>query len=122
MFFLFKFKNLITGLADNNRYEEALNFFKETNIIPDEYTYSIVFKICTEIGDQRSLEFGQLIFNRMPKKFHNNIVIITSALQMFIKCGEISKAEELFNRIENKNLFTYSVMMNGKNIYSNLVY
>ena len=99
-----------------------MNFFKEINITPDEYTFSILFKICIQIADQRSLEFGELIFNRMPKKFHNNIVIITAALQMFIKCGEISKAEELFNRIENKNLFTYSVMMNGKKIYSNFVF
>ena len=76
-----------------------MNFFKEINITPDEYTFSILFKICTQIGDQRSLEFGQLIFNRMPKKYHNDIVIINSALQMFIKCGDISKAEELFNRI-----------------------
>lgn len=109
---------MITGLADNNRCQEALDFFKTTNITKNEYTFSILFKICTDSADQRSLEFGQLIFDRMPKKFHNNSVVITSALQMFVKCGNISKAEQLFNTIQNKNLFTFSVMMNGKKIYS----
>ena len=78
--------------------------------------------ICAKIADERSLEFGQFIFDEMPKKFDNNTVVITSALQMFIKCGDISKAEQLFNRIEKKNLFTYSIMMNGKKIYSFLIY
>ena len=32
------------------------------------------------------------------------------------------KAEQLFNRMEKKNFFTYSIMMNGKKIYSILVY
>ncbi|CAF2853700.1 unnamed protein product [Rotaria sp. Silwood2] len=100
------------SLVDNNRCEEALNLFRETNIAINEYTYSIVFKTCTNITDQRSLEFGQLIFERMPKIFHNNIVMMTAALQMFIKCGEISKAEQLFSRIQKKNLFAVSVMMN----------
>ncbi len=93
-----------------------MNFFKEIQITPDEYTFSILLKICTKLGDQRSLEFGQLIFNRMPKKCNNNIVITTAALRMFIKCGDISKAEELFNRIENKNSFTCILMMKFYNI------
>ncbi|CAF1202782.1 unnamed protein product [Didymodactylos carnosus] len=101
------------SLVDNNRCEEALKFFREINITPSEFTFSILFKICTEIADQRSLEFGKLIFDRMPKKFYNNIVIITSALQMFLKCGDISTAEELFNRIQNKNLIVFTVMMKG---------
>ncbi|CAF3311704.1 unnamed protein product [Rotaria sp. Silwood2] len=96
------FNNILKGLIDNNRYEEALNFFKQINITKDEYTYSILFKICTEIANQHSLEFGQLALNNMPKKFSNNIVVISSALQMFIKCGDMIKAEQLFNQIEKK--------------------
>ena len=84
------------------------------NITKNEYTYSILFKICAEIADQRALEFGKLEFDKMPKKFHNNIVVMTSVLQMFMKCGDITKAEQLFNRIQNKNLIVFSVMMNGK--------
>ncbi|CAF1431394.1 unnamed protein product [Rotaria sp. Silwood1] len=105
--------NILKDLIDNNRYEEALNLFKEINITKDEYTYSILFKIRTEIANKHSLEFGQFIFNKMPKNFSNNIIVITSALQMFIKWGDMYKAEQLFNRIENKNSFTYSIMMNG---------
>lgn len=94
-----------------------MKFFKEINIKKDQYTYSILFKICTEIDDQNSFEFGQTTFNQMPKAFSNNIVIISSALQMFVKHGQMGKAEELFNRIEKKNSFTYSIMMNGKQNY-----
>jgi hypothetical protein len=50
----------------------------------------------------------------MPNKFQTNKVVMTSALQMFMKCGDIFKAEQIFNRIEKKNLIALSVMMNGK--------
>jgi hypothetical protein len=53
----------------------------------------------------------------MPKQFHNNIVVISSALLMFTKCGDISKAEQLFNRTEKKNLIVVSIMMNGKKMF-----
>ena len=122
MFKLKIFSDLIAGLADNNLYEEALSFFKQINMTKDEYTYSIFFKICAEMANNQSLELGQMIFRKMPKNFSNNIVVVSSALQMFIKCGDIIKAEQLFNRIEKKDSFTYSTMMNGKKIYSALAY
>ncbi|CAF1049834.1 unnamed protein product [Adineta steineri] len=107
------FNNILNGLVDNNQCNEALNLFKENNIPTNEYTFSILFKICSQINDKYSLEFGKEAFNQMPKNYHNSIVVITSALHMFTKCGDISKAEQLFNEIKKKNLIVYGAMMNG---------
>jgi pentatricopeptide repeat protein len=92
-----------------------LNLFKEVKITTDEYTYSILFKICAEIADQHSLEFGKLLFNKMPKKFHNDIVVKSSALYMFTKCDSLDNAEALFDRID-RDVVSYGSMMKSYNI------
>ncbi|CAF1052345.1 unnamed protein product [Adineta steineri] len=107
------FNNILNGLVDNNQCNEALNLFKDNNIPTNEYTFSILFKICSQINDRYSLQFGKEAFNQMPKNYYNSIVAITSALHMFTKCGDISKAEQLFNQIKKKNLIVYGAMMNG---------
>jgi pentatricopeptide repeat protein len=75
-----------------------------------EYTYSILFKICAEIADQRSLEFGKSMFNKMPKKFQMDLAVLNSALNMFNKCDDLKSAESLFDRID-RNIISYGSMM-----------
>jgi pentatricopeptide repeat protein len=88
------------------------------NIPKNEYTYSILFNICAKIGDQRSLEFGKLLFDKMPKKFHNDLVVITCASNMFMKCDDLKSAESLFDRIDRigRNVVSYGLMMKFYNI------
>jgi hypothetical protein len=113
LFFLFLIQ---LGLSENNRAEEALNLFRRMNVEPNEYIFSIVFKICGQLADEQSLKFGKNLFNTMPTKYQNNPIILTSALYMFVHCGDISNSEELFSRIE-KNIVTYGVMMIGKKVH-----
>ena len=105
---------IILGLADHNHCEKALELFRQNDLIRNEYTYSILFKICSRIADSNSLNYGIIQFNQMPNKFHNDSIVLTSALQMFIKSKNISLAEQLFDRIKEKNLIVYNTMMNGK--------
>ena len=102
------------GLADHQRAEEGLRLFERMkNIERNEYTYSALFKICEKIGDGDALHRGQMIFRTMPKKYQQNPVLLTSFLQMLIKCGDLHSAEEFFNRMEKKSVFVYAIMMTG---------
>ena len=86
------------------------------NIPSNEYLISILFKICAHLGDTQTLEFGKRVLDTLPIKLENDRIVLTSALQMLIKCGDISSAEKLFSRMK-KNDLTFSVMMAGKTIY-----
>lgn len=101
---------------NNRRYDIALKLFQAQNAMVNEYTFSMLFKACANNGDQQSLDFGKRIFTQMPKKFSKNEVVITCALEMFAKSGDISEAEEIFRQISRKNPIVFSVMMNGKQI------
>jgi hypothetical protein len=96
---------------ENNQKAEALEFFRQINS-PDEYLYSTIFKLCVELGDQQSLQFGKNLFQKMPKIFHKNIVVLSSAMNLFNKCEEISKSEEIFSQME-KNVISSLIMMQG---------
>ena len=104
-----------SGLVDNDRSQEALNLFKESNIEANEYTYSILFKLCAKIANEDSLEFGQLIFSRMSKKFHKNRVVRNSALHVFITADDLKSAEAVFDPMD-RNITCYGSMMKVYNI------
>ena len=87
--------------------------------LPNEYTLSILFKICSQLNDHQSFEFAKKIFEQMPNKYKNNTIIINSALHMFMQYGQILLAENIFEQM-NKDTITYGVMMSG-NILFNLL-
>jgi hypothetical protein len=88
--------------------------------LPNEYSLSILFKICTQLTDQQSIEFGKKILKQMPEKYQHNTIILNSALHMLMQHREVLLAEKIFSRM-NKDTISYGVMMSGKrllNIFS----
>lgn len=83
------------------------------DISPDQYLISVLFKICAHLGDTQSLEYGKKVFNNLPIKFKSDVILVNSAIRMFIRCGDISNAEQVFLKMK-KDSFSYSIMMNGK--------
>jgi hypothetical protein len=81
--------------------------------LPNEYTLSILFKICSQINNHQSIEFAKKIFEQMPNKYQNNTIILNSALHMFMQYGEVLLAEKIFEQM-NKDTISYGVMMSGK--------
>jgi hypothetical protein len=86
---------------------------------PNEYTFSILFKICAQLTDQQSIEFGKNILEQMPNKYQDNTIILNSALHMLMQHKQVLLGEELFSRM-NKDTISYGVMMSGKNSFARL--
>jgi hypothetical protein len=51
----------------------------------------------------------------MPKGYHSDVYLLTSLLDVLMKCGDVSNAQLLFDRTTNKVLPMYGAMMKGKN-------
>ena len=100
-------------MIDNDQAKEAFDLYQQIDVPPDEYLISILFKICARLGDSRSLEYGKTVFDNLPIKFKSDVILVNSALQMFIKCDDMSSAEELYVQMK-KDLFTHNIMMAGK--------
>ena len=52
----------------------------------------------------------------MPNGFRNDNVVLTSAIDMLMKFGDVRSAERMFELIKKKNIVTYGAMMNGYTI------
>jgi hypothetical protein len=91
-------------------------------IPPNEYTYTILFKTCSQLNDQQSIEFGKQLLKELPIQYRNHTIILNSALHMLMRAGEIFLGEKLFSQM-NKDKTSYGVMMSGRKIcfliYSN---
>ncbi|CAF5083990.1 unnamed protein product, partial [Rotaria sp. Silwood1] len=51
--------------------------------------------------------------HEMPDIHRNNNVLLTSALDVLMKFGDVQGAEDVFNSIKTKDIITYNAMMNG---------
>ncbi|CAF3819793.1 unnamed protein product [Rotaria sp. Silwood1] len=49
----------------------------------------------------------------MPRNFQNDDILLTSAVHMLIKFGDIQNAENIFQLIKKKNIITYGALMRG---------
>lgn len=57
-------------------------------------------------------------FNNIPPSFFTHPRLLTCLIDAFVSCGDFATAESIFaNRIVNKSLHDYAVMMKGKYDY-----
>jgi hypothetical protein len=103
----------LSGLLTRNRAKDALDLFEQMTTAPSEFTLAIVFKICTQLTDDRSFQLAKRILHSMPMIHRKNTIVLTSALKIFMHRGEISLGEKIFAQI-NKDMKSYGVMVSGK--------
>ncbi|KAJ3674803.1 hypothetical protein LUZ60_005419 [Juncus effusus] len=112
---VFEWSVMINGYVQSSHYKEALELFntmiKSENKIPNE---SILVNILSSCAHLSALEQGKKVENYMKS---NNIYITvrigTTLVDMYLKCGLVEKAFEIFHSLEEKNVFTWSAMIGG---------
>jgi len=103
----------LLGLANNNHSKETIDLFEKMSISPNEYTYTILFKTCSQLNDQESIKFGKQLLKNLPNQYRNHTIILNSALHMLMQHGEVLLGEKLFSQM-NKDTTSYGLMMSGK--------
>ncbi|PKA46700.1 Pentatricopeptide repeat-containing protein [Apostasia shenzhenica] len=105
---------MINGFVQSSQFRGALELFREMlrrEIDPNESVYVNVFSACAHLG---SVEQGRWVENYMRKKgFVVTVRIGTALIDMYLKCGCVEKAFDVFNSMERKNSLTWSAMIGG---------
>lgn len=97
------------GLSDEalSTYRQMLNI----GIRPDEFTYPSVLKAC---GEQLDLGFGKEVHNSiLASKYGGSTCVQNALISMYGKCGDIEVAQFLFNKLPNKDAFSWNSMISG---------
>ncbi|CAI0418101.1 unnamed protein product [Linum tenue] len=106
--------SILTGYVNRDRAVEAMDFFTKmhaSNVRMDEYTYS---SLLTGIAGIVALRWGMAIHCCTIKcGLAATVVVGSSIVDMYSKCGEVSTAELAFRLLPRKNLVTWNAMMAG---------
>ncbi|KAI5065566.1 hypothetical protein GOP47_0020261, partial [Adiantum capillus-veneris] len=107
--------SLITGYAQEGYSERALSCFERMQregISPDAFTYSCVLKACASLG---AADKGKEIYDEIAKQglLQDNIVLGTALVDMYAKCGALSKAQDVLERHRFRDLVSWNVLIAG---------
>ncbi|CAF3020938.1 unnamed protein product [Rotaria socialis] len=111
---------MMQGYVTNNLSDKALDLFEKNPLKSNEVLYSIVYNACASLSNEKAIQLGKKIFDKMPKRYLHDNVLVNSTIHMFMSFGEIEIAENLFSHIKDKTSYTYGAMINGYKINQEL--
>lgn len=107
---VFTWTVMIGGLSQHGRGREAYEFLlqmKQRGFQPNAITYTSVLNACASIPE-------------FVKEVHRHIVeaglepeFITSLFNVYLKNGTVDEARKLFERLKDRDVFTWTVMIGG---------
>ena len=101
------------GLLWNQRSEDALTLIEQMTLQPDEFICTIVFSLCANLTDERSVKLARKVFEQMPEDYRGNTVVMTAALHMLVTVNDADRAKEVFASISAKDSASYGAMIKG---------
>ncbi|XP_057549648.1 putative pentatricopeptide repeat-containing protein At3g08820 [Amaranthus tricolor] len=105
---------IISGYLNDGQFYEAVSLFRsllENRLKPDGFTIVRIVCACANLGE---LEFGEWIHNYVSLNgMVKDNVLMTSLVDMYAKCGCMDKAHGVFNQILEKDVVSWSAMIQG---------
>jgi pentatricopeptide repeat protein len=105
---------MIMGYVQNGNLEDGLECFKlmrEKGIRPNEAILVTVLSASANLG---LLGFGRFIHSTIESlRFRITVLIGTALVDMYAKCGCIEESRALFDRMLEKDIWTWNVMICG---------
>ncbi|XP_062229672.1 pentatricopeptide repeat-containing protein At5g44230 [Phragmites australis] len=105
---------MVTGYAQNAMPVKALEAFEQmaaAGMAIDEVSLIGAISACAQLGAVRRASWVQEIAER--NGFGGNVIVGSGLVDMYAKCGLIDEAHKVFERMQEKNVYTYSSMIVG---------
>ncbi|ONI21894.1 hypothetical protein PRUPE_2G097100 [Prunus persica] len=106
--------SMISGLAHQGKFKEALDVFREMQRIglePDDVTLVGVLNSCANLG---VLELGEWVHAYVDRNRIEADGFIGNALvDMYAKCGSIDQAFRVFQGMKHRDVYSYTAMIVG---------
>lgn len=105
---------LIDGYTSNNRPRESLGCIvrmQYDDIEPDAITMVSLLPSCSQLSN---LSQGRSIHGAALRRgFLPHLVLETSLVDMYAKCGDLESAERVFSQMTERNLVSWNTMINA---------
>ncbi|KAJ7536563.1 hypothetical protein O6H91_12G073900 [Diphasiastrum complanatum] len=111
---IFSWTTIISAYADHGQSEEAINLFQQmqqTGIPPNKVTFVVVLKVCARI---LALEQGkQLHLDIIKSGFESDVIVGSTLVDMYAKCGRIEDARQVFNNMRERDVVSWTAIIAG---------
>ncbi|XP_050240089.1 pentatricopeptide repeat-containing protein At4g15720 [Quercus robur] len=107
--------SMITAYAQNAQGHNALQIFREFSSLmldhPNHFMLASIINACASLG---RLVSGKVTHGAVIRRGHDSNDVVASALvDMYAKCGSVSYSENVFMRIPNPSVISYTSMIVG---------
>ncbi|CAL0319215.1 unnamed protein product [Lupinus luteus] len=113
---LISWNSMIAAYSHERNGEEALTLFRqmqEKGEVPDDYTYSSTLKACSclgAIGEGTQIHASLL---RQGFPYLAQSTVAGALVDLYVKCSRVGKARKVFDRIEQKNVISWTTLILG---------
>lgn len=106
--------SMISGYAQHGNFSETLALFHEMQhqgVNPDETTLVSVVSACAQLA---ALDQGKWLDAYIRKNgMRVNVILGTTLINMYMKCGSVEDAVEVFNGMEEKGVSSWNALILG---------
>ncbi|KAJ7527644.1 hypothetical protein O6H91_16G064700 [Diphasiastrum complanatum] len=105
---------MIAGYAQNGPAHEALALYeqmKQAGFAPDKVLFVLLLKACASLA---ALKQGKQLHSEIIKRgFQSDVVVTSTLVDMYAKCGCTEDARELFDNMSERNVVSWTAMIAG---------
>ncbi|XWS64208.1 hypothetical protein CRYUN_Cryun06bG0166700 [Craigia yunnanensis] len=106
--------SMVCGFSQNGNFVEAISLFDQmylNGLEMNDVTFLIVLQACSNLG---YLEKGKWLHHKLlTSGVRMNLYIDTALTDMYAKCGDLLTAQRVFDRMSEKSVVSWSVMIAG---------
>ncbi|KAL3641410.1 hypothetical protein CASFOL_016378 [Castilleja foliolosa] len=112
---LVSWNSMINGYVRIGRATDALRIYREMemeiNVEPDEVTMIGAVTACTQLND---LKLGHKFHHYIKReRLKMTVPLANTLLDMYVKCGDLEQAKELFEKMDGKTIVSWTTMVVG---------
>ena len=107
---------IVTGYAQNARPREALEVFEgmqNEEVETDVVTLVSVISACAQLGASKYANRVRDVAERSGFRLCEDVIVGSALIDMYCKCGSVDEAFKIFERMKERNVFSYSSMIGG---------
>ncbi|CAF3470182.1 unnamed protein product [Rotaria socialis] len=104
---------MMKGFIINNLSKQAIDLFNEIKD-PDEIAITLVCNACAQLGTEKELVLLRSISSKISNSFYSDPYVVTSLIDAFMKCGDVTSAKALFDKSTMKTAPMYGAIMTGE--------
>ncbi|KAA8528130.1 hypothetical protein F0562_035619 [Nyssa sinensis] len=111
---VFAFNWMISALAYNGFYEEAIGYFsliQESRNFPNNYTFSVALKACVGLMDEYTGKQVHAMINKMG--FDSDVSVANALIDVYCKYGNMGHARRVFDMTPNRDVASWTSIICG---------